>query len=74
VIPGVKDISQVFARGFGSVLQNVHHQYFVFGDNAAFQHIRKNVPLEQTSWRNKTVIPGANHTLIVDEQGNLLAG
>jgi alpha-tubulin suppressor-like RCC1 family protein len=77
LIPNLKDVAQVYCGGDSSMVKNYEHQVFVFGSN---QHSKLRMdsagdsllsPVEQEHWKGKTIIPGGDHTLIVDEQGNL---
>lgn len=73
----VEDIIEVIAAGKSSIIKNDQQQVFVFGANQYSQLELKTTaraipsPVEQENWRNKTIIPGGEHNLIVDEVGNL---
>jgi alpha-tubulin suppressor-like RCC1 family protein len=77
IIPNMQDIIQVFAAGNSSiVLDNLYH-VFVFGWNEHKELELSNkaniaIPIEQVEWRNKTLFPGGNHTLLLDEYGQLI--
>jgi alpha-tubulin suppressor-like RCC1 family protein len=76
LIPKLKDIVEVISGNSSSIVKNHMQQVFVFGANNYYQlgieSNMENVTLvEQVSWRNKTVIPGDRHNLIIDELGNL---
>jgi len=77
LIPNVENIIQVFAAGSSSIIINNDHKVFVFGHNDCAKLGFENdalcfvSPTEQENWRNTTIFPGAYHTVIVDELGNL---
>jgi alpha-tubulin suppressor-like RCC1 family protein len=55
---------------------DVEHRVFVFGSNRSNEFNLKTkanqkTPREKKSWFNKTIIPGGDHVLIVDEEGSV---
>jgi hypothetical protein len=76
LIPNLKNIIQIYGAGHSSIFKNDQQQVFVLGDSTYFQlgfETKENFlsPTEQKLWRNKTIIPGAYHNSVVDEEGFL---
>jgi alpha-tubulin suppressor-like RCC1 family protein len=74
-IPNSTNITQIFAAGDSSIIKNLAEQYFVFGDNQHGQLEKDSTellsPVEQRNWENKFIVAGSDHTLVIDELGNL---
>jgi len=70
-----ENIIQVYCGGWTSYIVDADHRVFVFGESTyrefGLDGNRFETPTEQESWFNNTIIPGAYHTLVVDEEGNL---
>jgi alpha-tubulin suppressor-like RCC1 family protein len=62
------NISTVYCAGNSSIIQNINNQMFAFGNIFNTDSLRR--PYLLRHWANKTIIPGASHTLIIDEDGN----
>lgn len=80
MIPNLKDIVQIFAAGYSSIVKNNSQQFFVFGWDCPFQTESQIGNgkwnklfsiVEQENWRDKIIFPGAQHTVILDEEGFL---
>lgn len=76
MIQGVKEIIQVVAAGYTSIVKSVNLQ-FVFGSNECSQVGIEDksdilVPVEvQELWSNGVIVPGGEHNILVDERGCL---
>jgi alpha-tubulin suppressor-like RCC1 family protein len=75
IIPNLDSIVQIFAVGHSSIFKNEQQQVFLVGDNRCFRfgqaHPDICIPIEVENWKGKTIIPGGDHVLIIDELGNL---
>jgi alpha-tubulin suppressor-like RCC1 family protein len=73
-IQDLKDITHIIAAGCSSIVMNDQQQVFVFGanydDSMEYEHGQI---AEQKNWKNKIIIPGGFHALVIDELGNLFS-
>jgi alpha-tubulin suppressor-like RCC1 family protein len=80
LIAGLENISKVLCGGSSSYVVDCAGRVFVFGSNSQNQFDMEDyknwqdtipIPQEKVLWHNKTIIPGGEHTLVLDEAGNL---
>jgi alpha-tubulin suppressor-like RCC1 family protein len=76
IINNLEDVARVLCGGGLSIVVDVAHRVFVFGFNENDQYDLRSEeriiePSEAESWKNKTIIPGGKHILLIDGQGSL---